>query len=123
MIRLIGKPVHGGPRVELETNSHFITYLIDTGAAVNVLDQVTLETVQVNGAVIFSTIDIMKAFHQLELDDSSRYMTTITTHIGLFRYRRLHMGINCASEIFSEEIRKLLDELPNQLNMTDHILI
>ncbi len=79
--------------------------------------------VQVNGSVVFSVIDIMKAFHQLELHPDSRYLTTITTHVGLLRYLRLHMGISCASEVFTEEIRKLLLDLDNCLNMTDDILI
>ena len=80
--------------------------------------------VQANGAVMFSVIDIMKAFHQIELHPESRYLTTITTHVGLLRYLRLHMGISCASEIFTEEIRKLLEDLSDCcLNMTDDILI
>jgi len=79
--------------------------------------------VQVNGSVVFSVIDIMKAFHQLELHEESRYLTTLTTHVGLVRYLRLHMGISCASEIFTEEIRKLLLDIKNQLNMTDDVLI
>ena len=53
-----------------------------------------------NGATIFSKIDMVKAFHQLELDEGSREITTFTTHRGLFRYKRLHMGVNCATEIF-----------------------
>ena len=58
----------------------------------------------VNGAKVFSKVDIIKAFHQLMLDESCRNLTTVTTHIGLFRYIRLHMGISCASEIFTETI-------------------
>ena len=77
----------------------------------------------VNGATIFSKLDIMKAFHQLELDERSRGLTTITTHVGLFRYKRLHMGISCASEVFTETIRVMLAGIPCQLNMTDDILV
>jgi hypothetical protein len=77
----------------------------------------------VNGARVFSKLDITKAFHQLAIDESSRNLTTITTHIGLFRYRRLHMGISCASEIFTETVRKILEGCPGQLNMTDDVLV
>ena len=45
------------------------------------------------------------------------------SHMGLFRYVRLHMGISCASEIFTETIRLMLAYLPGQLNMTDNILV
>jgi hypothetical protein len=78
---------------------------------------------QVNGATVFSKLDITKAFHQLEIDESSRNYTTVTTHMGLFRYKRLHMGISSAQESFTEEIRVLLVDLPGQLNMTDDILV
>lgn len=76
-----------------------------------------------NGATVFSKLDIIKAFHQLLFDEESRNLTTITTHIGLFRYRRLHMGISCASEIFTETIRVMLSDIQGQLNMTDDILV
>ena len=78
---------------------------------------------EVNGATIFSTLDFRKAFHQMELAEESRNLTAVTTHLGLFRYKRLHMGISCASEIFSEHIRKLLADIPGQINMTDDILV
>ena len=77
----------------------------------------------VNGATVFSKLDIIKAYHQMKLDLESRNLTTITTHIGLLRYRRLHMGISSASEIFTEKIRVILAGIPGQVNMTDDILV
>ena len=65
----------------------------------------------------------MKAFHQMMLLEDSRYLSTITTHFGLYRYLRLHMGISCASAIFTEQIRVKLADDPGQLNMTDDILV
>ena len=41
-----------------------------------------------NGAKFFSKIDLNKAYHQVESDEASRDLKTITTHIGLFRYVR-----------------------------------
>ena len=76
-----------------------------------------------NGAKIFSKLDIKKAFHQIPLAEESRNLTTITTHLGLFRYTRLHMGISCASEIFSEAFRVMLEGLQGQVNMADDILV
>ena len=37
----------------------------------------------VSGVIVFSKLDIIKAFHQLLLSKGSRYLTTITTHVGL----------------------------------------
>jgi hypothetical protein len=36
-----------------------------------------------NGACHFSKLDLHSAYHQLELDENSRYITTFTTHKGL----------------------------------------
>lgn len=77
----------------------------------------------VNGSKYFAKLDIMKAFHQLEIDEESRHLTTITTHIGLYRYKRLHMGVSSASEIFAEVIREILSECPGCLNIADDILV
>ncbi len=43
-----------------------------------------------NGARYFSKLDLTAAYHQLELDEQSRYITTFTTHKGLFQYKRLN---------------------------------
>jgi hypothetical protein len=79
--------------------------------------------VAVNGATVFSKLDLNKAFHQLMIAEESRPLTTITTHKGLYWYRRLHMGIASASEIFTEKIREMLADLSGQVNMTDDILM
>ena len=52
-----------------------------------------------NGATMFSKLDLRAGYHQLELNAESRYITTFSTHVGLFRYKRLNFGINSASEI------------------------
>lgn len=77
----------------------------------------------INGCCRFSKLDIRKAFHQLLLAEESRNLTIITTHIGLFRYKRLNMGISSAAEIFAYVIREILKEFPFCLNMADDILV
>ena len=53
---------------------------------------------ELNGATVFSKLDLLSGYHQLELEPESRNITTFSTHIGLRRYKRLMFGINAASE-------------------------
>ena len=55
-----------------------------------------------NGATVFSTLDLASGYHQLELDPSCRYITTFSTHQSLYRYKRLMFGINCRNAPRSE---------------------
>ena len=57
-----------------------------------------------NGATVFSKLDLSSGYHQLELEPESRHITTFSTHVGLRRYKRLMFGINAASEIFQNAI-------------------
>jgi hypothetical protein len=76
-----------------------------------------------NGATVFSTLDLASGYHQLELHPQSRHITTFTTHVGLRRYKRLMFGINAASEIFQNEIANLLVGLPDCKNISDDIIV
>ena len=76
-----------------------------------------------NGATVFSKLDLTQAYHQLELDESSRYITTFSTHVGLHRYKRLLFGVNAASEIFQNTISTLLHDIPGVKNLSDDIVI
>ena len=76
-----------------------------------------------NGACYFSKLDVRQAFHQLELDEDSRYITTFTTHRGLYRYKRLNFGTNAASEIFQHPLEIHLTWLSGVKNIHDDILV
>lgn len=75
-----------------------------------------------NGAVRFSKIDLRAGYHQLELSPESRYITTFSTHKGLYRYKRLSFGISSASEIFQEAIRTVIRDIPGARNISDDII-
>lgn len=78
---------------------------------------------KINGAKFFSKIDMRAGYYQLKLAKTSRVYTTFSTHLGLFWYKRLNMGISCSSEIFQREIHKILFGIPGQVNISDDILI
>ena len=76
-----------------------------------------------HGAKIFSKLDLTNGFHQLELDEESKGITTFSTHVRLRRYCRLDFGTNSAPEIFHEELRKKLEGIPGVRNIHDDILV
>ena len=85
----------------------------------------TIEDVlsDLNGSTVFSKLDLNQGYHQLLLDDESRYITTFSTHVGLRRYKRLSFGINCASEIFQNALHEVIADLPGAINISDDILV
>ena len=53
-----------------------------------------------NGAKVFSKLDLNQGYNQLELALESRYITTFGMHLGLMRLKRLNFGTSSAAEIF-----------------------
>ena len=78
---------------------------------------------RLNGAKVFSKVDLNAGYHQLELDESSRNITAFSTHVGLRRYKRLNFGVTCAAELFQNHIAEAIASVPNALNTSDDILI
>ena len=76
-----------------------------------------------NGNTIFSELDIRSGYHQLELHPDSRYITTFSTHAGLWRYKHLNFGISSASEVFQNTIQTVLQGTPGVCNISDDIFV
>ncbi|XP_062557896.1 uncharacterized protein K02A2.6-like [Armigeres subalbatus] len=76
-----------------------------------------------DGCKFFSKIDLVKAFHQIELAPSSREITTFVTPNAYYRYKRLMFGMNCAAEIFQREIERILRGLKGTKVFIDDILV
>ncbi|CAB3993335.1 Transposon Tf2-9 poly [Paramuricea clavata] len=76
-----------------------------------------------NGAAVFSKLDLKWGYHQIELDEQSRELTTFTTHDGLYRYKRLMFGISAAPEIYQHAIQQVLHGLPGVKNISDDIIV
>ena len=75
-----------------------------------------------NGACIFSKLDLRSGYHQLELAPESRYITTFSTH-NLYRYKRLLFGLSSAAEVFQHTIQNVLSGIPNVKNISDDIIV
>ena len=76
-----------------------------------------------NGATVFSHLDMNHGYHQIELQENSRDITTFSTHIGLYRYKRLNFGTRSAGEIFQDTVsREITRDISRYLNISVHIL-
>ena len=76
-----------------------------------------------NRAKMFSKTDLKTGYRQLELAESSRNITTFSTHVGLARYCRLNFGTNSAAEIFHTEISKRIQNIEGAFSIHDDILM
>ena len=79
---------------------------------------------ELSGSTVFSHLDMSKGYHELELKESLRNVTTFSTHIGLYRYKRLNYSTRSAAEIFQETIREeLTQDLKGVFNISDDIIV
>lgn len=76
-----------------------------------------------NRSSVFSKLDLKLAFHQIELSEQSRSITTFVTHKGLFRYKRLMFGVSCAPEMYQRIISQALQGCTGVRNIFDDIIV
>ena len=76
-----------------------------------------------NGGKIFSKLDLNQAFHQIELEEESRNITTFVTHQGLYRYKRLMFGVSAAPEMYNHILGQVLAGLEGVQNLYDDIVV
>ena len=76
-----------------------------------------------NGSTTFSKLDLKWGFHQIELDESSRHITTFVTHKGLYRYKRLSFGVNSAPELYQHIIQQVVSGCEGVHNIHDDIIV
>ncbi|KAK3092068.1 hypothetical protein FSP39_024885 [Pinctada imbricata] len=75
-----------------------------------------------NHGKVFSKIDINLAYHQIELSENCRDITTFATHKGLYRYKRLMFGISCAPEMYQRVLSTILQDCEGVENFMDDIV-
>ncbi|XP_062715403.1 uncharacterized protein K02A2.6-like [Aedes albopictus] len=79
--------------------------------------------VKLHGAKYFTKLDLSDAFYHLELSPESRDLTTFISENGMFRFKRLMFGVNCAPEVFQRVMTQLLKDVENVVVYIDDILI
>ena len=76
------------------------------------------------GMTHFAKIDLANAYNQLEIEETSREITTISIPIGLLRWKRLPFGIKMASAQFQVAIERMVGkEIDNIIIYQDDICI
>ena len=78
---------------------------------------------KLNGCTVFSKIDLKWGFHQILLDETSRYITTFRTHKGLKRYKRLMFGVTSAPETYQKIIQDIIRDCEGAENIADDIFV
>ena len=76
-----------------------------------------------NGATVFSKLDLKAGYHQIPLAEDRCHITTFVTHKGLRRYTRLNFGTNSASEIFQNIVSEQLRDITGTLNISDDVIV
>jgi len=76
-----------------------------------------------NGAIVYSRLNLSCAFHQLELAPECKYITCFGTENGIYQYKRLFFGINCATEMFQAVMQQVLNGLQGVRCICDDILV
>ena len=72
-----------------------------------------------------TTLDLMMAFHQIPIKESSRDYTSFVTHFGRFRYKRMSMGLRNAARTCQLAIDMVLRglEFKNAMWYMDDIVV
>lgn len=72
-----------------------------------------------NQRTVFSRLDLKWGFHQIELAEESRGITTFTIRAGLFRYKRLMFGISSVPELYQQ----VLQGYEGAHNIADDVIV
>ncbi len=79
-----------------------------------------------SGNKYYATLDLKEAYFHVELEESSRDLTTFSDGVSLYRFKRLPFGLSCSPAIFSRQIAQVLAPLIKQgwvKNYLDDIVI
>ncbi len=76
---------------------------------------------QVAGNQYYSTLDLKDAYYQVMLDEESRYLTTFSEGISLYRFKCLPFGLSCSASIFVRQLQGVLAPLLRQGWVKSHL--
>ena len=78
---------------------------------------------KMEGAKVFSVLDMNEGYHQLELDEESRHLTTFYGTHGKMRYTRLNYGTISSQDIFDKAMDDTVEGLEGVLHIRDDFIV
>ena len=78
---------------------------------------------RLKNAQYFAKLDLNAVFHQLELDERSRYVTAFQTEGCIKRFKRLIFGLDSVPEQLQHHLQILLADIFGVINIADDIVI
>lgn len=84
------------------------------------LDEITSK---LSGANVFSTLDALNGFWQIELDEESSKLCTFNTPYGRYKFMRLPYGISSAAEVFSQRFKQIFDDIEGVEPYVDDLIV
>lgn len=76
-----------------------------------------------NGSTVFSKLDLIMGFHQIELGEGSRDITTFSPGFSPLHYKRLSFGINSTPEQYQNIVRQTITRYPGVTNIAVDIVV
>ena len=85
----------------------------------------TIEDVatRLDGAKVFSIMDVQSGFWHVPLDEQSSYYTTFNTPFGRYRWLRMPFGISSAPEVFQRKMHQVAEGLKGVEVIADDFVI
>lgn len=78
---------------------------------------------KVNGAEVFSKLDISEAYFSLPVDEETQKLLVINTPFGLYSFQRLAFGINSGPMIYQEKMEIILQGIEGVACLMDDIIV
>ncbi len=77
------------------------------------------------GAKVFTVLDLNSSFYQIKLSESSKYLTGFSTPFSLYNFKRIPFGLHCGSGLLSGYLDKVLGDIKFKyvLNYVDDLII